>query len=121
MEYPLYDSLRTTALGEPNKVVDIPRLCGTINAICTKCSPADATEHYREIAALILHFYNVEVRSEPESKSKGRGKKERADKATLLPYNARTIGDGRGARYEASELPPLLHLIIAEYVARYSK
>jgi hypothetical protein len=99
--YPLYDELLRRVDGRTEKGIDIKRVCATINNIATTHTPEDTAEHYREIAALILHHELV------------------ANRGVLLssvPYEGRVMTGGKGLLYYIMNLPPQLQQILAQYV-----
>lgn len=99
--YPLYDKLLQMVEMQKDKSIDIKRLCISINNIASTQSPEDAYEHYKEIAALILHHELV------------------SNNGILLstvPYDGKVMVGGKGIIYSIMNLPPLLQRIIAQYI-----
>lgn len=99
--YPLYDELLKKVESMDDSGVDIKRLCNTINSIAQSHSAEDAHDHYREIAALILHHEILN------------------NKGILLspvPYDGKVMISGKGILYQIMNLPPLLQKIIAQYI-----
>jgi len=99
--YPLYDDLLRQVEARKDKYIDIKRVSSTINNISQSLQPDDAAEHYREIAALILHH---EISS---------------NKGVLLsstPYDGKVMVGGKGILHNIMNLPPILQQIIAQYI-----
>lgn len=99
--YPLYEVLLERVNNRELKDIDIKRVCSTINSIANNHSKEDANDHYREIAALVLHYELVN------------------NDGVLLssvPYDGKTVAGGKGIIFNMMNLPPLLQQIIAEYV-----
>lgn len=99
--YPLYDELHRRVEARTEKGIDIKRICTTISNIATTHTPEETAEHYREIAALILHHELI------------------ANNGVLLsavPYEGRVMVGGKGVLHNIMNLPPLLQQILAQYV-----
>jgi len=99
--YPLYDKLRANVESRVEKTIDIKRVCTSINGIAQTLSPEETNEHYREIAALILHHELI------------------TNGGVLLsstPYDGKVMAGGKGILYYVKNLPPILQQIIAQYV-----
>lgn len=99
--YPLYDELYKQVESRSDKTIDIKRVCTTINNISQMLSPEAASEHYREIAALILHHEIIN------------------NKGILLapvPYDGKVMVGGKGILHYMPNMPPILQQIIAQYV-----
>jgi hypothetical protein len=99
--YPLYDELVRRVEARSEKNIDIGRICSTINNIALTHSVEETTEHYREIAALILHYELL------------------SNNGILLssvPYDGRVMAGGKGVLHFIMNFPPLLQQIIAQYI-----
>lgn len=102
--YPLYDEL--VAKIPESSTVDINRVSATINSISTNLAPDQAAEHYREIAALILHHESLT---------------NNGVLLTPVPYGGKTMTGGKGLLYTITNLPAQLQQIIALYVTSVSE
>ena len=103
--YPLYNQLAIQSEARKEKVLDIKRVCTTINNIAQTSSPEDMAAHYREIGALVLHH---EILS---------------NNGVLLsnrPYGAKVMVGGKGLLFNIMNLPPNLQQIIAQYIEDHS-
>ena len=99
--YPLYDELLRRVDARLEKGIDIKRVCTTINNIANTHTAEETLDHYREIAALILHHELL------------------ANNGILLssvPYDGRVMVGGKGILYYIMNLPPLLQQVVAQYV-----
>jgi len=99
--YPLYDELLKRVHARAEKTIDIKRICTTINNISLTHSQEDASEHYREIGALILHHELL------------------SNNGVLLspvPYDGRLMAGGKGVLNYIMNLSPILQQIIAQYI-----
>lgn len=96
-DYPLFDRLREKSAAR-DVSIDVKRLSSTINAISSSPSE-DAIRHYREIAALILHYEIISGRN-----------------PTLLSYDSKVMIGGKGILFYVEKLPVELLRIIAQYV-----
>ena len=99
--YPLYDELLKRAEQQTGKAIDVKQICTTINSLGQNMPAEEASIHYHDIAALILHHELL------------------ANKGVLLsnvPYEGKTINGGRGIIHYVINLPPILQHIIAQYL-----
>lgn len=101
--YPLYDEIVAKLNGEPLKEVNLTKICSTINIICRNHSDHDALEHYREIGALMLHFYILSRGIVPT--------------ANNFPYKGKVMAGGKGILTFAKEMPIELQMIISRYIS----
>lgn len=97
--YPLYDELLSRVQQSTDKTLDVRKMCMTINNIGQTLSTEQVTEHYREIAALILHH---------EVKNGGT--------LSSVPFEGKVMIGGKGLLYQITNLPPILQQIIGKYV-----
>src|SRR5579872_3477294 len=95
--YPLYDELLKRVEARTDDGIDIKRVCTTINNIAQSLKPEEVAEHYKEIAALMLHH---------ELLTSGQ--------ILGVPYNGKVMVGGKGILYNIASLPPLLQQIIAQ-------
>jgi hypothetical protein len=101
--YPLYDKLRERVNLREEKSIDIKRLGITINLFSQKLSQEEYSEHYKEIAGLILHH---------EILNNGF--------LTPFPFGCKVMSGGKGLLYNIKNLPPILQQILAEYLEEYT-
>ena len=97
--YPLYDELLKRVNETTDKALDIRKLCNTINGIGQTHASDQVVEHYREIAALILHHEVLTTGS-----------------LSSVPFDGKLMFGGKGLVYQIMNLPPMLQLIIGKYI-----
>lgn len=97
--YPVYDELLKRVNEREEKGIDIKRVCTTINNISVNNTPEDTAEHYREIAALIVHHEYISTGA-----------------ISSNPYDWKVMVGGKGVLNYIMNLPPLLQQIIAQYI-----
>jgi hypothetical protein len=100
--YPLYDELVQRVALRAEKNIDIKRVCTTINTISQTMSPEATNEHYREIAALVLHYDILNNNSGVVFSS--------------VPYDGKIMAGGKGILYSIMNFPPNLQQIIGQYI-----
>lgn len=103
--YPLYDQLLASVTARGTYDVDIKRVCNTISGLAQHLPPAQATEHYEEIQALIIH--HDALTSLPTAASSS---------PQPVPYGGTVMVGGKGVLNRIENMPPVLQRIIAEYV-----
>ena len=101
--YPLYDTLLERAMSDEEEY-DIKSICATINNIATTLNAVEASEHYSEIAALILHHYLLSNKNVMLSS---------------VPHNGKLMVGGKGVLYFIKNLPSSLQKIIGQYIQNY--
>ena len=106
--YPLYDYLAHKADLHKDRVIDLTSLCATINQMSYDPDCPDYMEHYREIAALIIHHDLINNKGITLSPT---------------PYEGRTLGTGKGSLgagrgivHSLANFPPKLQHILLHYV-----
>lgn len=104
--YPLYDKLLAKVKENPNRLIDVKKICSTINAICTNLSEIDRLDHYEEIAALIVHHESL---------------KNDGILLSNVPYNGKVMIGGKGILYYMVSFPTELQHILYYYLEEYAK
>lgn len=97
--YPLYEELLVRVVESADKTLDIRKMCTAINSIGQTHTPEQVTEHYREIAALILHHEILNNGS-----------------LSSVPFEGKVMVGGKGLLYQVTNLPPVLQQIIGKYI-----
>lgn len=97
-QYPLYEELLNRVKESTDKTVDIRKLCTTINSIGQTHTPDQVTDHYREIAALILHHEIIN------------------GTVSSIPFEGKVMIGGKGLLLQVSNLPVVLQQIISKYI-----
>lgn len=100
-QYPLYDYLANKAEVNRDKIIDLTSLCATITQMSYDGTCPDYMKHYEEIAALIIHHDLISNRGVSLSH---------------LPYEGKTMSNGKGIMHNFANFPPKLQRIIAYYV-----
>lgn len=107
----IYDEL-VAAIGNTPVPQDWKKMCALINNL-----PED---HLKTIYVLVLHHYHLEQQVKPGGTHKAMTRTPEG-KEILLPYNGKLPHGRKGVMYTIDNLPPLLQLIIAEYVKRVAE
>ena len=100
LNYPLYDSLRTSSRAIKNINLDIRKVCRTVMDM-SKQVDGNEVEHYEVIYSLILYHNFLENRGTIFS---------------LTPYQIKQIRGGRGVTIAFPSLPIILQRIITQYI-----
>lgn len=104
LPYPLYDQLVSNLSLREEKSIDLKKICATIKKISETSTPDETNEHYREIAALILHHEMITHGSISE-----------------VPFGGKLMPGSMGTLNYMLNLPPLLQQILAQYLLESSQ
>lgn len=92
--FPLYDKLYQRVTAKSESVIELKKICATINSI-------DEQEHNDIIFALIYHHEMKEVNG---------------IRFKAAPYGGVLFKSGKGTTFDMTKIPPILQKIIAEYI-----
>ena len=104
IKYPLYDELVKRVNQKPDKPIDTSHLCQTINAI--SLNNADATDHYEEIHALIIHYESITNSN---------------ILLTTTPFDGKVLPGNKGVLNTLIKIPAPLRKILLEYIDYYAE
>lgn len=96
--FPLYDQL----LYKVNERKDTSSI--DIDSVCSTISWIQDVVHWENIQTLIIHHEILNT----------------GGLSAIVPYNGKTMLNGRGILYHMVNLPPTLQHIIAQYIEEFS-
>lgn len=112
--FPKYDELKEKVIQNKSEVIDLRKICFTINSMHQRIMSNDNTEagrkevmeHLYAIFALIYHHYITESNGVVFGS---------------IPYGSKTLDGGKTHSFTMTNFPPTLQHIIAKYIMDIAK
>jgi len=119
MNYPLYDTLWASISDVPNDL-DLKELFDTINSIGRNLDREDATAHYLEIGALILHYDLINGKSSLKLDQLDRLTGRSKEIASIIPMGGKALPGNNAFTYTLTVLPLDLVKLLRAYIDRFT-